>query len=130
MNILLVGYGKMGKAIEPIAISHNHQIAGKIDVQSGEGFTSSTSADVAIEFTQPESAVDNIKHCLDLQIPVVVGTTGWYHRFDEVADYCKQKDGTVFYSSNYSMGVNVFFKLNEYLSRLMDRYPEYEVSID
>jgi 4-hydroxy-tetrahydrodipicolinate reductase len=130
MKILLVGYGKMGKAIEAIAVNHGHEIGGKIDIQTGEGFNASIKADVAIEFTQPESAVDNIKHCLDLQIPVVVGTTGWYHRFEEVADYCRKKDGTVFYASNFSMGVNVFFKLNEYLAKLMDRYPDYEVSID
>lgn len=130
MNILLVGYGKMGKAIEPIAISHGHHITGKIDLQTGENFSASTKADVAIEFTQPESAVDNIKRCIDLHIPVVVGTTGWYQRLEEVTDYCKKNNGTVFYASNYSMGVNVFFKLNDYLSKLMDRYPEYEVTID
>src|SRR6478736_4719530 len=130
MNILLVGYGKMGKAIEPIAVGRGHRISGKIDLQNGEGFKDTTKADVAIEFTQPESAVDNIKRCLDLHIPVVVGTTGWYERYDEVAEYCKKKDGTVFYASNYSMGVNVFFKLNEYLAKLMNNYPEYEVSVD
>lgn len=130
MDILLVGYGKMGKTIEPIATSRGHRIVGKIDVQTGEAFTASTKADVAIEFTQPESAVDNIKQCIDRQIPVVVGTTGWHHRLDEVTEYCQKKNGTVFYSSNYSMGVNLFFKLNEYLAKLMNRYPEYEVSMD
>lgn len=127
MKILLIGYGKMGKAIEQVARERGHEIAGRIDLHDAPPFPS---ADVAIEFTQPESAVANIRQCLDQRIPVVCGTTGWQSKKKEVEMYCAQTGGTVFYSSNFSLGVQIFFKLNEYLARLMDGYPDYEVSID
>ena len=129
MKIVLIGYGKMGKTIEKIAQSRGHEIVARIDV--GDTIVQlDKSADVAIEFTQPEAAVQNLKACFNNGIPVVCGTTGWLQHKHEVEEYCHTKNGTLLYSSNFSLGVNLFFKLNEYLSKLMDRYPQYEVSID
>ncbi len=129
MRILLIGYGKMGKTIEAIALKHGHEIVGKIDV--GDNLTDFTQpADVAIEFTQPEAVVGNLKACIEKGIPVVCGTTGWLKQQQEVDNYCREKNGTLLYSSNFSLGVNIFFKINEYLARIMDRYPVYNVSID
>jgi 4-hydroxy-tetrahydrodipicolinate reductase len=127
MKILLIGYGKMGKAIEKIAVERGHSIVGRIDVEDHPPFPM---ADVAIEFTQPESVVANLKQCLEQHIPVVCGTTGWLDKRNEIEDLCTKLKGSVFYSSNYSPGVNLFFKLNEELARLMARYPEYDVFID
>jgi 4-hydroxy-tetrahydrodipicolinate reductase len=129
MKILLIGYGKMGKTIEGIALNRGNEIAGRIDVGNNlQDFNGPV--DVAIEFTQPEAAVKNLKTCFDKGIPVVCGTTGWSHQQEEVEAYCKSKGGTLLYSSNFSLGVNIFFKLNEYLARIMQHYPQYEVSID
>jgi 4-hydroxy-tetrahydrodipicolinate reductase len=127
MKILLIGYGKMGKTIEKIAVGRQHQIVGRMDLGDRQPYPS---ADVAIEFTQPEAAVDNLKRCIDAGIPVVCGTTGWMSRKEEVEKYCAEKNGTVFYASNFSLGVNLFFHLSDYLARLMDKHTEYEVSID
>jgi len=129
MKIVLIGYGKMGRTIERIAQSRGHEITGRIDV--GDDFnTFQQPVDVAIEFTQPEAAVHNLKACFDKGMPVVCGTTGWLQHKDEIESYCRTKNGTLLYSSNFSLGVNLFFKLNEYLSKLMDRYVQYEVTID
>jgi len=129
MRIVLIGYGKMGKTIERIAVSRGHEIAGHIDV--GDDFNSfGNPADVAIEFTQPEAAVHNLKTCFDKGIPIVCGTTGWLQHKNEVEKHCLTKNGTLLYSSNFSLGVNLFFKLNEQLAKLMDRYSQYEVYID
>jgi len=129
MKIVLIGYGKMGKTIERIAVSRGHEITGRIDV--GDDFNSfGNPADVAIEFTQPEAAVNNLKNCFDKGIPIVCGTTGWLQHKNEVEKHCLTKNGTLLYSSNFSLGVNLFFKLNEHLAKLMDRYSQYEVSID
>jgi 4-hydroxy-tetrahydrodipicolinate reductase len=129
MKILLIGYGKMGKTIEGIALNRGNEIAGRIDVgNSLQDFNGPV--DVAIEFTQPEAAVKNLKTCFDKGIPVVCGTTGWGNHQAEVEAYCKSTGGTLLYSSNFSLGVNIFFKLNEYLARIMQHYPQYEVSID
>ena len=129
MKILLIGYGKMGKAIEAIALSRGHNIVGKIDV--GDNLNDfHDPVDVAIEFTQPQSVVSNLKVCIEKGIPVVCGTTGWGNDQPAVEDFCIEKNGTLLYSSNFSLGVNIFFKLNEYLARIMDRYPQYEVAID
>jgi 4-hydroxy-tetrahydrodipicolinate reductase len=129
MKILLIGYGKMGKTIEGIATQRGNEIVGRMDVGNNlQDFTEAV--DVAIEFTQPEAAVKNLKTCFDKGIPVVCGTTGWGHQQAEVEAYCKSKNGTLLYSSNFSLGVNIFFKLNEYLARIMQTYPQYEVSID
>lgn len=129
MKIVLIGYGKMGKTIERIAQSRGHEIVGRIDV--GDHFSQfEKPVDVAIEFTQPEAAVNNLKTCFDKGIPVVCGTTGWLKHKEEIEQHCTAKSGTLLYSSNFSLGVNLFFKLNEYLSKLMDRYAQYDVSIN
>jgi len=130
MRILLVGYGKMGKTIEDAAIKKGHVIAGKIHPNAGLSFDFTTEVDAAIEFSMPDSAVNNIKLCLDHTIPVVCGTTGWLNHKKEVDDYCRSKNGTFFYASNYSMGVNIFFKLNEQLAKMMQRKDSYDLRID
>ena len=121
MNILLVGYGKMGKAIEQIAMERGHTIAGKIDVNNrGEMEALPTEAvDVAIEFSSPEAAYANIKMCLEKGWPVVSGTTGWLEFKSEIETLTADKGGAFFYASNYSIGVNLFFQLNKDLARLM-----------
>jgi 4-hydroxy-tetrahydrodipicolinate reductase len=115
MKVLLIGYGKMGKTIEGVAKDRGHSIAGITDNQ---------------EELQPEAAISNLKFCLDKNIPVVCGTTGWLEHKNEIENYCLQKKGGFFYASNYSLGVNLFFKLNERLAQLMCPYPAYEVSME
>lgn len=125
MNILLLGYGKMGKTIEKIAIERGHTIVGKIDLQNrGDmDLLEVGDVDVAIEFSSPESAFDNITYCLKKGWPIVCGTTGWLDHKIEVEDLCGQKRGSFFYASNYSIGVNIFFRLNKQLARLMKGQP-------
>ena len=130
MRILLIGYGKMGKTIETLALQRNHTVVGKVDPATGLSFDFSTPVDVAIEFTIPESAITNIRLCLDKKIPVLSGTTGWLSHKNELDDYCKLKQGTFFYASNFSLGVNLFFKLNEQLARMMQGQRTYTVSIE
>jgi 4-hydroxy-tetrahydrodipicolinate reductase len=131
MKIALIGYGKMGKAIEEIALQKGHEIVLKIDVSNAQDFTAEhiKKADVAIEFTGPHSAVENIKKCIALDIPVVSGSTGWLEHWNEIESICKEKNGCLVYSSNYSIGVNLFFELNKYLAKLMDPYANYDVSM-
>lgn len=129
MNILLVGYGKMGKTIERIALERGHNIAGKIDIDNLQDLNTAE-ADVAIEFSHPDAAFENVKRCIERNIPVVCGTTGWLRRKGEIEAVTKEKQSTFFYASNYSLGVNVFFKLNEQLARMMDQFNAYDVSID
>ncbi|MBL6449499.1 4-hydroxy-tetrahydrodipicolinate reductase [Fulvivirga sp. 29W222] len=132
MNILLLGYGKMGRAIEAIATERGHNIAGKINENNLDDIKkfSSTNADVAIEFSQPDAAFDNIKYCLENGIPVLSGTTGWLDKLQDIESLCQQANGTFFYASNYSIGVNLFFKLNEQLAELMKNFGEYNVDIE
>lgn len=129
MKIALIGYGKMGKAIEAIALEQHHEVVLKIDVDNAADFTAEKMAlaDVAIEFTGPHSAVENILKCLSFGIPVVSGSTGWLDQWEKVANYCSEHNGTFIYSSNYSIGVNLFFEVNKYLARLMEQYPSYDV---
>lgn len=129
MNILLVGYGKMGKTIERIALERGHQIAGRIDIDNVHDLDS-VQADVAIEFSHPDAAFNNVKKCVERNIPVVCGTTGWLGRKAEIDRLTQEKASTFFYASNYSLGVNIFFKLNEQLARMMNQFNAYEVSID
>jgi len=119
----------MGKAIEAIAIARGHEVVGKVDTNE-ELNRFNQKADVAIEFTQPESAVKNILYCFDHQIPVVCGTTGWLDQKNEIERLCVEKKGGFFYASNYSLGVNLFFRLTSYLAKVMKPYPHYKVSID
>ncbi|MDP2422594.1 4-hydroxy-tetrahydrodipicolinate reductase [Sediminibacterium sp.] len=129
MKIALIGYGKMGKAIEAIALEQRHEVVLKIDVDNAADFTAEKMAlaDVAIEFTGPHSAVENILKCLSFGIPVISGSTGWLDQWEKVANYCTEHNGTLIYSSNYSIGVNLFFEVNKYLARLMEQYPSYDV---
>ena len=129
MKILLVGYGKMGKTIERIAVQRGHEIAGRIDVDNQPEFAS-VKADVAIEFSHPDAAFGNIEQCLNKKIPVVCGTTGWLSRREEVEALTKKNNGTFFYASNYSLGVNIFFKLNEHLAKMMRGFSDYNISLE
>ena len=129
MKILLIGYGKMGKVIEGIALKRKHTIAGRIDVDNQHELDKAR-ADVAIEFSHPDAAFHNIERCLELGIPVVCGTTGWLSRRRDVENLCKIYDGTFFYASNYSLGVNIFFKVNEYLAKIMNGFNDYDVRMD
>jgi len=131
MNIALIGYGKMGKEIEKIAVSRGHEIGLKIDITNQEDLTVENlqKCDIAIEFTIPDSAINNYKLCFDAGIPVVSGTTGWLDKKDEVYKYCTDSDGTFFYGSNFSVGVNLFFELNKKLADLMAPRTEYNVEM-
>ncbi len=132
MNIALIGYGKMGKAIESIAVEKGHNIVLKIDVDNASHLTreNMAKADVAIEFTGPHSAFQNVKKCLELGVPVVSGSTGWLDKWQEITGYCQAQQGTFVYASNYSIGVNLFFELNKQLARLMSRHTGYKVSLE
>ncbi len=132
MNIALIGYGKMGKAIEEIALQQGHKVVLKIDVTNREEFTAENvaRADVAIEFTGPHTAFDNIIKLLQFGIPVVSGSTGWLDRLDEAQKICNENQGTLLYASNFSIGVNLFFELNRKLAVLMHPYPDYKVSLE
>lgn len=131
MKIALIGYGKMGKEIEQIAISRGHAIVLTIDIHNQEDLTleNLSLADVAIEFTSPATAVNNYLQCFNAGISVVSGTTGWLEQRESVERACKEKNGCFFYSSNYSLGVNIFFELNRHLARLMKSFPQYDVSM-
>ncbi len=131
MKIALIGYGKMGKAIEEIALAKGHEVVLKIDVQNNHEFTLENikQADVAIEFTGPHSAFENVKKCIELGIPVVSGSTGWLDKWSEIQNLCTEKNGCLIYSSNYSIGVNLFFELNKQLAKLMESYQDYDVSM-
>jgi 4-hydroxy-tetrahydrodipicolinate reductase len=132
MNILLIGYGKMGKTIESLARKRGHNIIGKIDFDNLKDLQqyNMNNADVAIEFSNPESAFSNIKYCLENGIPVLSGTTGWLDKKPEIEALCKLKNSTFFYASNYSIGVNLFFELNEKLAALMSSQKEYKLQIE
>ena len=121
MKIALIGYGKMGKAIEEVALQNGHEIVLKITSTNSHEFTIQNlkQADVAIEFTNPHSAIDNIKKCFEAGIPMVCGSTGWLKHWDEIINLCKKKDGGFLYASNFSIGVNLFFELNRKLAQLI-----------
>ena len=131
MKILLIGYGKMGQQIEQLAKKRGHEIAGVVDVDSAKQIVDydPTLVDVAIEFTQPQVAYENITNCIKQGIPVISGTTGWTSRYDEVASLCREHNGTFLFASNFSLGVNLFFHLNKWLAKLMNQHP-YEVSME
>lgn len=131
MNILLLGYGKMGKAIEQLALERKHSIVEKIDLHNADLLNTldTKQVDVAIEFSQPDAASYNIRYCLKNGIPVISGTTGWLKDKPAIEDYCIESNGTFFYASNYSIGVNIFFRLNEYLVGIMKKFEDYEPSM-
>lgn len=132
MKIALIGYGKMGHEIEKIAVQRGHTIVSIIDVNNREDFESEAfgSADVAIEFSTPASALDNYRKCFAAGVPVVAGTTGWLDHMDEVKEACTKGGQTFFYASNYSLGVNIFFVLNKYLAKIMNNYSDYDVKME
>lgn len=132
MRIVLIGYGKMGKAIEEIALQRGHEIILKIDQPNLHEFTKENmaAAEVAIEFTGPHTAFDNVKKCIDFGIPVVCGSTGWTEGLEEIKKYCTNHNGAFAYSSNYSVGVNIFFEVNKKLATLMASHNQYEVLIE
>ncbi|MBS4043030.1 MAG: 4-hydroxy-tetrahydrodipicolinate reductase [Chitinophagaceae bacterium] len=131
MKIALIGYGKMGKAIEEIALQKGHEIVLKIDLNNLDDFNQENiaNADVAIEFTSPHTAFENVKKCLSFGVPVICGSTGWLEKWNEIETFCKQQNGTFLYASNFSIGVNLFFELNTYLAKLMNKYDDYNVSL-
>lgn len=132
MNIALIGYGKMGKAIEAIALEKGHQIVLKIDINNASDFNleNISKADVAIEFTGPHSAFENVMKCLELGIPVVCGSTGWLEKWELAKAYCDQQQGSLLYASNYSIGVNLFFEINKYVAQLMSSHTNYDVVME
>ena len=132
MKIALLGYGKMGKIIEKIALSRKHEIVLTISHETLHELTPENlqKADVVIEFTTPASVLDNIKHCFNAGVPVVVGTTGWYEQLNEVKQLCEKSNNSLLYASNFSVGVNVFFHVNKLLAKVMNRYPYYEVQVE
>lgn len=123
-----MGYGRMGKAIEKIALDRGHEIVIRKDVEPLDADLSL--ADVAIDFSHPTAAFDNIVQCIDAGVPVVSGTTGWLDRYEEARTYCIAKEGAFLYASNFSIGVNLFFNLNGYLARMMSKLKDYEVSME
>jgi 4-hydroxy-tetrahydrodipicolinate reductase len=131
MKIALIGYGKMGHAIEEIARSREHEIVLKVSIENVEDNTIDNirKADTAIEFTGPHSAFDNIIRCLDAGVPVVSGSTGWLDKLPTVREHCRQKQGGFLYASNFSVGVNIFFEVNRRLAALMAPHPDYAVRI-
>lgn len=132
MKIAIIGYGKMGKEIEKIALERGHTVPLKISSKNLDDFSKENleNCDVAIDFTTPELAVDNIYKCFDANLPIVVGTTGWYANFDEVIEKCKSKNQTLLHATNCSLGVNLFFELNKKLAKLMSTQNDYEVKIE
>jgi 4-hydroxy-tetrahydrodipicolinate reductase len=132
MRIALIGYGKMGREIEKTAIERRHEIVSVIDVNNRDDFDSQgfLSAEAAIEFSRPDGALLNFEKCFERNIPVVTGTTGWYGSLDEVRRAVADRGQTFFYASNFSIGVNILFAVNSYLAGIMNRFPQYGVSIE
>ncbi len=129
MNIALIGYGKMGKEIEAIAISRGHSITVRLDSKSDIEKTDFSSTDIAIEFTKPDLALKHVHFCLDQNIPLVVGTTGWNDSLSAVEKMVKEKDGSLLHASNFSVGVNIFFEINRKLAELMAKQEDYRLSM-
>lgn len=128
MNIALYGYGKMGKAIEEVALARGHRITLKVDASNAG--TPPIGADVAIEFSTPDQALKNMALCLEHRVPVIVGTTGWYDHLAHVQRMVNERQGALLWASNFSIGVNLFFRVNRHLAALMDGHAEYRVHID
>jgi 4-hydroxy-tetrahydrodipicolinate reductase len=132
MNIALIGYGKMGQIIERFAIERGHEIVLKIGSQNLNELTVSNlkKADVAIDFSLPDAAIKNIYTCFEANVPLVVGTTGWYGQLQEIKNECLLNNNTLLYGSNFSIGVNLFFHINEVLAKIMNNYPAYDVQVE
>lgn len=131
MKIALLGYGKMGKAIENEAILRGHTIISKIDVSSTtEDWENLKQADVVIEFTRPESALENIKKIIELNIPIIVGTTGWYENYNQVKNWVSDYNASLLHATNFSIGVQLFFRINSFIANVFNSFPEYNLSIE
>jgi 4-hydroxy-tetrahydrodipicolinate reductase len=128
MKIALLGYGKMGQVIEKIALQRGHEIVVRKSI--GDSFDGLENATVAIEFSAPDAAVENISAALNLGIPVISGTTGWLHDYDKMVQLCNEKNSAFISSSNFSLGVNIFFELNAYLAKIMSKFEDYKVGIE
>lgn len=128
MNIALFGYGKMGKMIEKIALKRNHTIVAKIDLDATE--INFSEIDVAIDFSMPNAAYGNIKNCLENNVPIISGTTGWLQDYQKAVELCKKNNGAFIYASNFSLGVNLFFELNSYLAKLMTSQDQYQLAME
>lgn len=128
MKIALLGYGKMGQVIERIAIERGHEIILKKD--ENNTFEGLSNADVAIDFSIPTAAVTNISSCFNSNVPVISGTTGWLEHYDEMVELCKTTKGAFISSSNFSLGVNIFFEINEYLAKIMSKFDSYSVAME
>ena len=131
MKIAIIGYGKMGKEIKKIAQEKEHEIVFQFDVNNKDEFTVENlkKVDVAIEFTTPEAAYDNFIKCFEANVPIVSGTTGWLDKLAQIKEKCENEKQTFLYASNFSLGVNLFFKLNQILSKMMNNYPDYQIDI-
>ena len=132
MKAALIGYGKMGREIEKVLSERGHSVGLIIDIDNTQELNPETlqDIDVAIEFSTPDAAFDNITRCLEYGMPVVCGTTAWLNRYDEVKSLCERKNGAFFHASNFSIGVNIIFRLNEMLAQMMNRFPEYDVTVE
>ena len=128
MKIALLGYGKMGQVIEKIALQRGHEIVVRKSI--GDSFDGLENATVAIEFSAPDAAVENISAALNLGVPVISGTTGWLHDYDKMVQLCNEKKSAFISSSNFSLGVNIFFELNAYLAKIMSKFEDYKVGIE
>jgi len=128
MKIALLGYGRMGKAIEKIAVERGHEIVLKVDIDNND--YDLTNVDVAIDFSSPDAAFDHLKSCIENGVPVVSGTTGWLSKYEEIVSFCKEKNGAFIYASNFSIGVNLFFNLNEYLAKMMQNIEGYDIAME
>jgi 4-hydroxy-tetrahydrodipicolinate reductase len=127
MKIAILGYGRMGKEIEKIAISRGHEVLIKKDIEDAIDITL---ADVAIEFSVPNSAFNNISNCIKNNVPVISGTTGWLDKYEDVVALCKKEKGGFIYASNFSLGVNIFFELNKQLAKMMRNLEDYNISME
>ncbi|TCK82662.1 4-hydroxy-tetrahydrodipicolinate reductase [Albibacterium bauzanense] len=132
MNIALIGYGKMGQIIEKFAIDRNHEIVLIVDENNRDQVTVEElqQADVAIDFSTPSAVLENIEFCFRANVPLVVGTTGWYDKLDDIKEQCLTHNHTLMYGSNYSIGVNIFFHINKLLAKAMNPYKQYEVQVE
>jgi len=129
MRIVLFGYGKMGKEIEKIALQRGHEIVGIVNRANPKEKLELKNVDAVIEFTAPDLAESHIRFCLENNLNVVVGTTGWYTKLDALTDLCKTKHGAFLHATNFSIGVNIFFAINKYLAKIMNQFPEYKASV-
>jgi len=131
MKVVLIGYGKMGKTLHTLLEERNHEVIGVVDIKNSKNLNNELKkADIAIEFSTPDTAFANINSCIESNIPVVSGTTGWLDQYTEVTNNVKKHNGAFFYASNYSIGVNIFFELNKHLAKIMNNFSEYDVQME